>query len=121
MNDFVLNATKGQKGRSPKGTKNMNTADAIIRTLESDIIDNPDGEPRANVVEVLAYIAASAENVAKAITPNAAPGTGANNGHISSLTEAVMDASHSLNNIANAIDNLADAVRTLAMNNAAGE
>ena len=50
--------------------------------------------------------------LASAITPDAAPGRGADgNGCITSLTEAAMDISRSLLRIAESIGDLADAVR----------
>lgn len=53
--------------------------------------------------------------IASAIRPrSAAPGPGANHGHIDSLTEAVMDLSVSAKNIGYAIESVASAIESMA-------
>lgn len=89
----------------------MNTADAIVRTLESPNVNDSNLEP-ANVVDVVDRLARATFAVAKAITPrDAAAGRDASGGSVESLTEAVMGITGGLHRIADAIDNLAEAVR----------
>lgn len=86
------------------------TADAILATLQSPNVTDSNLEP-ANVVDTLDAIARASRSIALAITPNAAPGTDATGGPVASLTEAVMGVTGGLCRIADAIDNLAEAVR----------
>jgi len=66
----------------------------------------------ANVVDVVNYLALATGRVANAITPrNAAPGHDATGGTVTSLTEAVMGLSDGAVQIANAINNVAEAIR----------
>jgi hypothetical protein len=89
----------------------MNTADAIIRTLESPNVCDSNLE-NANVVDVINYLANSTRRIANAITPqNAEPGRDAVDTYVRSLTEAVCGVTGGLVRIANAIESLADAVR----------
>ena len=54
---------------------------------------------------------AMARKLANAVTASASPGRDAAGGHVGSLTEAVMGNTAGLVRIADAINNLADAVR----------
>ncbi len=65
----------------------------------------------ANVVDVLANLAWSANRIAIAITPNGTAGNDEAGGHVESLTEAVMGITAGLHKIAEAIESLAAAVR----------
>lgn len=58
------------------------------------------------IIQAANEFARSIFRLASAITPNICGGPGANGGHIESLTEAVMDASESLLNIARSIESL---------------
>jgi len=89
----------------------MNAADAIFETLRSPNVADQNLEP-ANVVDVINYIAIGLDKVANAITPrNAAAGQDAAGGHVESLTEAVMGVTNGASQIADAINNLAEAIR----------
>jgi hypothetical protein len=88
----------------------MNTADAILRTLESPNVADSNFEP-ANVVDVLNRLSSATYKVASAITPlDAAPNHDETGGTVASLTEAVMGVTCGLCRIADAIQSLADAV-----------
>jgi hypothetical protein len=65
----------------------------------------------ANLVDGLFAAARSARAVALAITPAAAPGHDESGGTVISLTEAVMGITAGLHRIAEAVGDLADAVR----------
>ena len=92
----------------------MNSADAIVRTLESPNVSDCNGE-NANVVDVLNYLANSAGRIAKSITPlGDAAGRDATGGTVGSLTEAVMGITAGLVQVASAIESLADAVSSRA-------
>lgn len=91
----------------------MNTADAIVRTLESPNVSDRNLEP-ANVVDALDSLARSTRLIAAAVTPTAVPGTDATGGTVASLTEAVMGVTGGLVRIADAIAELAEAVRDAA-------
>jgi hypothetical protein len=56
-------------------------------------------------------IVAELHRLARSITPEALPGRDAADGHVESLTEAVMGITSGLFEIARSIDGLADAVR----------
>lgn len=84
--------------------------DAIRETLISPNVVDSNGEA-ANVVDVLQRIANGTGKIASAITPVAAPGSDNHGGSIESLTEAVMSAGRSLDGIAEAIRDLASAIR----------
>lgn len=86
------------------------TAQAIRDTFTSANVPNDNLEP-ANLVDVVCYVARSADRIATAITPRAAAGKDANGGHVESLTEAVMGMTAGLVAIAQAINELASAVR----------
>jgi len=89
----------------------MTTAEAIRRTLESPNVCDSNLEC-ANVVDVINYAACSASRIANAITPrDAAAGKDATGGTIASLTEAVMGVTAGMVRIADAIGDLAEAVR----------
>jgi len=88
----------------------MNTADALVRTLESPNVCDSNWES-ANVVDVINHLANATSRVAKAITPRVAGGTDEAGGHVESLTEAVMGVTEGLCMIASAIESLAEAVR----------
>ena len=89
----------------------MTTADAIQRVLESPNVPDGNLEP-ANVVEVLAQLASAVRYVGGALYPRVAgrdhDETG---GTVASLTEAVMGVTAGLVKIADAIHDLANAVR----------
>lgn len=92
-----------------KGT-DMSTADAIRATLESPNVCDSNGEV-ANVVDVISQLAHSTNRIAQAITPSdAAAGRDAADGHVTSLTEAVMGLTAGMIEIAGAIKELAGAV-----------
>lgn len=89
----------------------MNTADALVRTLESPNVCDSNFE-NANVVDVINRLAIATNHIAQAITPqNAAAGHDATGGHVESLTEAVMGVTHGLCMIASSISSLAEAIR----------
>lgn len=85
-------------------------ANALIRTLESanEVDTNLEA---ANVVDSIASLARSARAVAHAILAPAAMGHDAAGGAVDSLTEAVMGVTAGLVQIADAISDLAAAVR----------
>lgn len=87
------------------------TAQAIRDTFTSANVPDDNLEP-ANLVDVGCFIARAADRVAAAITPRAAAGKDANGGHVESLTEAVMGITGGLHLVAEAIRELADAVRS---------
>lgn len=89
----------------------MTPAEALIRTLESPDVCDSNGE-NANVVDAIAYVARAAHRVADSITPKIAPGTDEAGGHVESLTEAVMGVTSGLFRIAEAIESLAEAVKS---------
>lgn len=88
----------------------MNTADAILRTLESPNVADSNLEP-ANVVDVLQRVSGSIRRVSSAICADDSPGQDETDGTVSCLTEAVMGVTAGLCRIASAIQDLADAVR----------
>ena len=61
--------------------------------------------------ELVTELTSAIRRVGAAITPNVCGGRDATDGHVESLTEAVMGVTAGLVQIANAINNLADAVR----------
>lgn len=81
----------------------MNTADALLRALESSNICGRNLEA-ANVVDVINDLANATRSIARAITPmDAAAGRDACDGRVESLTEAVMGLTGGMVSIANAI------------------
>ena len=89
---------------------NPDLARAILRTFESPNICDGNFEP-ANLVDVVAGLSQSAQNIANAIKPHgAADGRDAAGGSVSSLTESVMGVTAGLFSIASAIELLAAAV-----------
>jgi hypothetical protein len=88
----------------------MSTAEALLRTLESVNVPDSQMEP-ANVVDVLHSLHCAAYRIAAAITPNVVGCEDASGGHVESLTEAVIGITGGLCRIADAISELADAVR----------
>lgn len=89
----------------------MNTADAIIRTLESPNVADTNFE-NANVVDMLHKVSVAGFGIANAITPRGcADGNDATGGRVGSLTEAAMGITAGLVRIADAISDLADATR----------
>ncbi len=89
----------------------MNTADAILHTLQSPNVSDSNSEP-ANVVDALDRLASCAGAIARAILPpDTMPGHDAAGGTVASLTEAIMGMTAGLVQIATAIHDLADAVR----------
>ena len=89
----------------------MTTAEAIIRTLESPNVSDSNGEA-ANIVDAIDGLSRTMNGIRKAITPaSALAGEDAAGGHIESLTEAVMGVTAGLCRIAEAITELAEAVR----------
>lgn len=63
-----------------------------------------------DVAASLDELASSVNRIASAITPVAVGNNGANGGYVESLTEAVMDASHGLKAIADALMAVAEAI-----------
>jgi hypothetical protein len=92
----------------------MNTADAIVRTLESPNVCDSNFE-NANVVDVINQLANATRYVANAITPPVAGSSDATGGHVESLTEAVMGMTKGLCMIAASIDSLAEAIKDRGM------
>jgi hypothetical protein len=90
-------------------------ASAIRDSFNSPNVCDSNGET-ANIVDVVQSLGVCVRDVARAITPFAAGSPGASGGHVESLTEAVMDASHGLASIASAINELAEAVSRFKMN-----
>jgi len=88
----------------------MTTADAIMNTLISENVSDQTYNA-ANIVDVLHTLASANQRIATAITAQAAPGHDDTGGCITSLTEAVMGVTSAGCRIAEAINNLADAVR----------
>lgn len=89
----------------------MNTADAILRTLESPNVSDSNMES-ANIVDVFDRVAKQMRKLSCAITPDdAMSGQDALGGNVGSLTEAVMGVTGGLVRIAESIDGLAEAVR----------
>lgn len=92
----------------------MNTAEAIIRTLESPNVCDRNFEA-ANVVDVISRLANSTLRIAEAITPrNTAPGRDACGGTVDSLTEAVMGLTAGMARIAESIESLASTYERVA-------
>ena len=85
-------------------------AQAIRDGLASTALYNRQGD-HANIVDVAADVSTGVTRIADAITPRSSCGIDASQRYISSLTEAVMGTTAGLFAIANAIDNLAQAVR----------
>ena len=93
----------------------MVTKDLVI-TLErcfiSPNVSDSNMEP-ANLVDVMDRAARNLAKIAQAITPtDSLPMTTPNGGSVGSLTEGVIFAAESLSKIAEAIDNLACAMRS---------
>lgn len=92
-------------------TKRDEVAEALRQTLESPSLGNSSGDP-ANVVDVLAGLARAVRASASAISPaDAAPGHDAAGGTVGSLTEAVMGVTAGLCRIADALGDVAEAIR----------
>lgn len=88
----------------------MNTADAIIRTLESPNVSDANME-NANVVDVLAGLASAARRIANAITLPDIPGKDADDNGVGCLTEAIMGITSGLIRVAESISDLAESVK----------
>jgi hypothetical protein len=88
----------------------MDVADALLRTLESESVEDANGHS-ANVVDVLDSVARSLKKLSDAVTPVAVPGHDATGGSVGCLTEAAMGITGALVQIASAIGDLAEAVR----------
>ncbi len=88
----------------------MTTAEAILETMTSEnrlISGGPE-----NIVDVINDLGFAAKRIADAITPSdAAPGHDETGGTISSLTEACMGMTAGLCRIADALNNIAQAMR----------
>jgi len=80
----------------------VGAVDSVAESIAPSILDFPDG--RWTVSESL-------QRIADAITPNIAGGPDKTGGHIESLTESVMGVTAGLCKIADAISDLASAVR----------
>ena len=92
-------------------SKNGDVAQALLHTLQSPNVPDRNLEP-ANVVDVLADLAHSGNRIASAILPaGAVAGKDAAGGTVDSLTEAVMGVTSGLVKIADAIHDLAEAIR----------
>jgi hypothetical protein len=89
----------------------MNTAQAILHTLQSPNVADTNLEP-ANVVDVGYFVSRSILRLATAITPDASAGRDNAGGCVTSLTEATMGITGGLMAIADAINRLASAVET---------
>lgn len=88
----------------------MTTADAIKATLESSNVADSNGD-FANVVDVLANLGNGIWSMSKAIKDGRGVANDDTGGVVGSLTEAVMGVTSGLCKIADAINNLAEAVR----------
>lgn len=89
----------------------MTTAESILESLLStNVPGSRRGEP-LNVVDAIYVLSDKTTNLADAVTPFAAPGRDATGGTVTSLTEAVMGVTAGLVQIADSINNLAEAVR----------
>jgi hypothetical protein len=95
------------------GTRNDKNIEELTATLEYCLLCNDDDRGReVNISGAILKLHESSKAIANAITPlGAAPGTDASGGFVSSLTEAVMGVSAGLSSIAEAINDLAMAVR----------
>lgn len=110
LQDVAAAATHRQQQRRPL----LVTKDLVI-TLErcfiSPNVSDSNMEP-ANLVDVMDRAARNLAKIAQAITPtDSLPMTTPNGGSVGSLTEGVIFAAESLSKIAEAIDNLACAMR----------
>lgn len=90
-------------------------ADAILATMQSPNVADSNGE-QANVVDVINGVAQGLFSLRRSITAQASPGTDETGGHVECLTEAVMGITSGLFKIADAIRELADAVRETKSN-----
>lgn len=87
------------------------TADAIYAVFQSPNVMDSNCEI-ANVVDVIYSMACAVRGVGKAITPpNALDGMDAAGGSVSSLTEAVMGNTAGMMAIAEALNNVANAIQ----------
>lgn len=82
----------------------------IREALHSPNVPDSNGEA-ANVVDVINFVASGLRSVAKSITPNVPGSEDATGCHVESLTEAVMGLTAGSMAIAEAINDLANAVR----------
>jgi hypothetical protein len=86
-------------------------AAALLQTLVSPNVSDSNGEA-ANIVDAIDKLARNAWKIADAITPpDAAPGRDEEGHPVGSLTEAAMSISAALHRIADAVGDLASAVR----------
>lgn len=93
------------------GTGFVSTERAIRDSFISPNVCDQNMEP-ANIVDVVNYVALGLARIANAITPLGVAGVGdACGNHVESLTEAMMGITRSAVQIAEAINNLAEAVR----------
>ena len=88
----------------------MSVDKEIRDALHSTNVADSNGEV-ANLVDVVDFVASGLRCVARAITPNIPGSKDATGCHVASLTEAVMGLTAGSVAIAEAINNLADAVR----------
>lgn len=79
-----------------------------MQVLQSGTLCDRNLEP-INVVDALA---GAGSKIAQAITPNVAGGSDAAGGHVTSLTEAVMGITKGLIEIAHALSDVAEAIRS---------
>lgn len=86
------------------------TAEAILATLVSPNVPDSNDEP-ANVVDMLHRSAMALERLSRAIMPHASAGKDAAGGRVESLIEAAMGMTAGLCKIAEAITDVADAMR----------
>jgi hypothetical protein len=84
------------------------SSDAIYDCFSRGHIEDSDTD---NVVDAINSLAGSAKRIAVAIDGDSAPGTDACGGHVGCATEALMGVTAGLVKIANAIHDLAEAVR----------
>jgi hypothetical protein len=89
----------------------MTTADAILRTLESEDVPSRSLNA-ANVVDVLAELSMAASRIANAICPfQSSTGTDRTGGAVGCLTEAAMGITAGLVQIAEAHTDVAEQIR----------
>ncbi len=89
------------------GDESNNIRDAII-----DAFGSACGKGEESIIGSIKDLSESAKRIAYSITPPVAGNKDASGGHVESLTEAVMGVTGGLCKIAEAIESLAEAVRS---------
>jgi hypothetical protein len=83
-----------------------------IASAITDAFDHDGDDHELNVVTAISNLAHNAKRIADSITDGeASPGRDGLGGHVGCLTESVMSVATGLSKIADAINDLADAVR----------